>query len=190
MIDPLTRMPIENPNGVSKPVANYAALSSPQPAPQQQPGPWGENPTQAAWAGGVQGGNYGAPDDRFVGAFANAYANTPQPAPAPQPAMVPNAPPRQAAMQPRPMQAAPSPHDPNFGYVEPVTSSIHDPNHGAIPQSAPNADDRWAVQRFQEGLSPNDVGFGSGPIATSQNPKKSNKGKALAAALMNGPVAV
>lgn len=35
-------------------------------------GPWGPNPTKAAWADGVQGGSWGAPDDRFVGAFANA----------------------------------------------------------------------------------------------------------------------
>jgi hypothetical protein len=35
-------------------------------------GPWGANPFKAAWADGVQGGSWGAPDDRFVGAFANA----------------------------------------------------------------------------------------------------------------------
>lgn len=44
----------------------------PNSADRPKPGPWGPNPMEAAWAGGVQGGSWGAPDDRYTGAFANA----------------------------------------------------------------------------------------------------------------------
>lgn len=44
----------------------------PQRPDAAKPGPWGADPFKAAWADGVQGGGWGAPDDRYVGAFANA----------------------------------------------------------------------------------------------------------------------
>lgn len=61
-----------------KPMGNAAPQPANVPLPPRRPddlkpqGPWGPNPGKAAWADGVQGGSWGAPDDRFVGAFANA----------------------------------------------------------------------------------------------------------------------
>lgn len=68
-----------NPNAMrQKPMGNAAPQPANVPLPPRRPddlkpqGPWGANPFKAAWADGVQGGSWGAPDDRFVGAFANA----------------------------------------------------------------------------------------------------------------------